>query len=135
MIYLIAPIFYPEYRWFMGSILSVEANTWFLILRRVVYKNFSKPVSPLITGFVSTMFYITWIWIRCIVYPDVLFKFLVIAKAKIVETGGFSLPMIFIPFHFVLCVLNFKWTYDLFKPIVKRWMGTGPKSMVVQNGL
>ncbi len=135
MIYLIGPIFYPEYRWFMGSILSVEVNTWFLILRRVVYKT-SKPVSPLITESVSAMFYLTWIWIRCIVYPGVLLKFLQLAKERIEETGTYlHLPMIFIPFHFVLCVLNFKWTYDLFTPIVNRWIGMGPKSTVVQNGL
>lgn len=120
----------------MGSILSVEVNTWFLIARRVVYKASGKPVSPIISEAVSAMFYITWIWIRCIVYPGVLLTFLQLAKEKIEETGTyFHLPMIFIPFHFGLCVLNLKWTYDLFTPIIKRWLGMGPKSVVVEKGL
>lgn len=136
MIYLLGPIAFPEYRWFMGSILSVEVNTWFLICRRVVYKASGKPITPFFPQFISAMFYITWIWIRCIVYPGVLFQFLGMAKEAIEETGIFwHMPMIFIPPHFALCMLNLKWTYDLFRPIVKRWMGLGPKSIAVQNGL
>jgi len=136
MIYLIGPVCYPEYRWFMGAILSVEVNTWFLICRRVMYKSSGKPVSPVLSETVSMMFYLTWILIRCIIYPAVLVEFLRLAVEKIAETGTlWHLPMIFIPAHFALCVLNLKWTYDLFAPIIKRWMGTGPRTMVVQNGL
>lgn len=137
MLYLIAPVFYPEYRWFMGSLLSVEINTWFLILRRIVFKTSSvRPVSPWIGITVSAMFYLTWILIRCIIYPHVLYTFLCLAVERIQETGRFfHFPMIFIPTHTALCLLNLKWTYDLFEPIVKRWFGNGPKAMVVQNGL
>lgn len=135
MIYLIAPVYWPEYRWFMGSILSVEVNTWFLIMRRVVFKT-SSPVPPSFAQLVSVMFYVTWILIRCIIYPGVLVTFLHLATERIQQTGTyFHWPMIFIIAHAALCVLNLKWTYDLFEPIVKRWLGKGPKAMVVQNGL
>jgi hypothetical protein len=137
MIYLMGPVCYPEYSWFMGAILSVEINTWFLILRRVVFKmSPARPVSPLVGQIVSAMFYLTWILIRCIIYPGVLFQFLQLAAARIAETGSVWHPeMLFIPTHAVLCILNLKWTYDLFQPIVKRWLGVGPKIKVVQNGL
>jgi hypothetical protein len=80
--------------------------------------------------------YITWIGIRCYLYPSYLFMFLRMADERIRETGiFFHKEMIFITVHTVLCALNIKWTYDLFTPIIKRWLGTGPKQMVVQNGL
>lgn len=141
MIYLLGPIYYPQYRWLMGAILSVEVNTWFLILRRLVYRNNYCPsgyakVSPIITTAVSTFFYFTWITIRCYLYPHVLVLFFSMWKDEIEKTGKyFYWELLFIPVHAVLCVLNLKWTYDLFRPIVKRWMGTGPKTVAVSNGL
>lgn len=141
MLYLIGPIVYPEYRWFMGAILSVEINTWFLICRRLVYRNSYSGVPPsprlkLAQTFVSTFFYITWIAIRCYLYPSFLVMFWYMYVERLEETGVyFHNEMLFIPVHVGLCALNLKWTYDLFTPIIKRWMGTGPKQMVVQNGL
>jgi len=141
MIYLSAPIYYPRYRWLMGAVLSVELNTWFLICRRLVYRSNYCPtgyakVSPFITTTVSTLFYITWLTIRCYLYPKVLILFFIMWKEEIEITGKyFFWELLFIPVHIVLCVLNLNWTYDLFKPIIKRLIGTGPKSMVVQNGL
>ena len=154
MMYLAAPIFYPEYRWFMGAILSVEINTWFMICRRLVYRNsYGGPTSnshasninndwwidailTLVQKTVSTMFYITWIAIRCYLYPSYLVMFFRMADERIRETGVFfHNEMIFIVVHTALCALNIKWTYDLFTPIIKRWLGIGPKQIVVQNGL
>mmetsp|Transcript_29394 Transcript_29394/g.55136 ORF Transcript_29394/g.55136 Transcript_29394/m.55136 type:complete len:280 (+) Transcript_29394:69-908(+) len=152
MLYLFAPVVYPEYRWFMGAILSVEINTWFLICRRLVYRNngpvgttstsnnnnpsLSPAVHPILATTVSAMFYITWILIRCYLYPSYLIMFVKMADERIRETGVFfHNEMIFIVVHSALCVLNLKWTYDLFTPIIKRWLGMGPKTVVVQNGL
>lgn len=135
MFYLMGPIIWPEYQSFVGSILSVEINTFFLIARRVVFKT-SSPISPLLQQFVSTMFYGTWIWIRCYVYPDILVTFLSMAVDRVRETNiYFHWEMIFIVAHAVLCVLNVKWTYDLFNPIVKRWMGNESKAVTIQSGL
>jgi hypothetical protein len=44
-------------------------------------------------------------------------------------------PMIFIPIHFFLCLLNLKWTYDLFQPIVNRWISKDLDASTVTNGL
>jgi len=135
MFYLLGPIFWPEYQSFVGSILSVEVNTFFLIARRVVFKT-SSPVPPFVQQFVSYMFYTTWIWIRVYVYPYILVTYLYIAADRIEATNRyFHLEMIFIVAHAVLCVLNFRWTYDLFKPIVERWLGIGAKGITIQSGL
>jgi len=140
ILYLFAPLYYPDYRWLMGTILSVELNTWFLICRRIVYRSYYcrsyRTVNPIITTAVSTLFYITWILIRCFLYPYVFIIFICMYKDAIESEGHyFFKETIFIFIHAALCVLNLKWTQDLFKPIVKRWFGTGPKSMVIQNGL
>eukprot|EP00536_Pseudo-nitzschia_multiseries_P005931 jgi/Psemu1/296048/fgenesh1_pm.121_\ len=141
MVYLAAPVYYPEYRWLMGAVLSVEINTWFLICRRVVYRSNYCPsgyaeVSPIITTTVSAFFYFTWIAIRCYLYPHVLVLFLYMWKDEVEKTGQyFFWEVLFIPVHAVLCALNMKWTYDLFNPIIKRWLGAGPKTVAVQNGL
>jgi len=105
----------------MGACLSVEINTWFLILRRVVYKR--KEVLPtMFTDTVTLLFYLSWIAIRCFIYPAILVVFLQMAREKILETDRlWHWPMVFIPVHFFLCVLNLKWSYDLFLPIFQRW--------------
>lgn len=141
MIYLSAPVYYARYRWLMGAVLSVELNTWFLICRRLVYRSSYCPsgyakVSPIITTTVSALFYITWLAIRCYFYPKLLILFFHLWTEEIEIKGKyFFWELLFIPVHAILCVLNLKWTYDLFKPIIKRWIGTGPKVIVVQNGL
>lgn len=141
IIYLSAPVFFPRFRWLIGVVLSVELNTWFLICRRLVYRSNYCPsgyakVSPIITATVSAFFYITWLVIRCYLYPNVLITFFHLWKKESEKRGIFLFwELIFVPVHAVLCVLNLKWTYDLFKPIVKRWMGIGPKAMLIQHGL
>ena len=107
----------------MGAILSVEINTWFLILRRILYKS-GDQVSASIWAkkAVSMCFYVSWIIIRCFVYPALLIEFLRLSWLAIIESNRwFHWPMIYIPAHFFLCVLNLKWTYDLFAPMIKKW--------------
>lgn len=116
----------------MGACLSVEINTWFLILRRVVYKR----NIGFLTQAVSACFYVSWIVIRCFIYPAILFTFLKLAADYIRETNElFAWPMIFIPVHFVLCLLNLRWTYDLFMPIIKNWFVSDAAAPTVSNGL
>jgi Na+/H+-dicarboxylate symporter len=129
------PLFWPEYQCFVGSILSVEVNTFFLIARRVAFKT-SSPVPPFVQQFISTMFYVTWVWIRCYVYPYMFVVFVYMAIERVETTNQYiHVEMVFIVAHAVLCLLNAKWTYDLFKPIFERWLGTGPKTVTIQSGL
>merc|ERR1719394_743296 len=73
------PLWRPQVGWLMGSCLSVEVNTWFLIARRSFNKNGDKPFTtgvPLLKSFrlliVSTCFYISWFVIRLGFYPYLL---------------------------------------------------------------
>ena len=116
----------------MGACLSVEINTWFLILRRVVYKR----KIALLSDTVSACFYLSWIVIRCFVYPAIMVTFVRLAIQVVGETNQlWHWPMIFIPVHFVLCVLNLKWSYDLFMPIIKTWLAKDGSEVAVSNGL
>jgi TLC domain len=121
--YLSGPVLWPEYRWFMGACLSVEINTWFLILRRVLFK---RKAAAHWQSLVAGGFYFSWILLRVILFPLIMYLFCFMARDRIVETGvWFHWPMIFMPVHFFLCVLNLKWTYDLFLPPIKQfWEGS-----------
>ena len=121
----------------MGALLSVEINTWFLIMRRILHKSRgSGQQSPVLVKLVSICFYVSWIVIRVFLYPAIMVQYLLYAHEAIVETGRyFHTPMVCIPVHFALCVLNIKWTYDLFKPIVKEWVSPSGKSSAVSSGL
>jgi TLC domain len=123
--YLSGPVLWPEYRWFMGACLTVEINTWFLILRRVLFK---RKAPALLQKVVEIGFYVSWIAIRVILYPLIMYMFCGMALERIQETGYlFHWPMIFIPVHFFLCVLNLVWTYDLFLPFFKKSSSEPPQ--------
>lgn len=125
---------WPQYRWFVGALLSVEVNTWFLIARRVIYKrNFTK---GLLANTVTSSFYISWIVIRCFIYPSVLWMFLNMAAVAIAESQSIVHgELLFVPIHCFLCVLNLKWTYDLFCPIITRWIKQGQGVTKMSSGL
>ncbi|MGK3746317.1 MAG: hypothetical protein ACI90V_013179, partial [Bacillariaceae sp.] len=84
---------YPQHHWVMGATLSVELNTWLLICRRLVYRSCYcssyRTVSPVITATISTLFYITWIAIRCYFYPKILFIFFDMWMIEIELTGHY----------------------------------------------
>jgi TLC domain len=107
----------------MGACLTVEINTWFLILRRVLYKR-KDFIHPIVTDVVSFFFYLTWIVIRMILYPLIMYIFVQMAVAEVQTTGRlWHWPMMFLPVHFFLCILNLKWSYDLFAPMLRRRPG------------
>lgn len=128
--YLAGPVLFPMFRWAMGACLSVEINTWFLIARRVAYLR-RDAISNLITGIINVAFYVSWLAIRCFLYPLIMAIYVQKCQVALVETGTLlHWPVIFVPIHFILCLLNLKWSYDLFTPIVSDWF----KSSGVQKG-
>merc|ERR1712176_164181 len=62
------PAYNPLTRYAMAIDLSVEVNTWFLIMRRMPIA-LRDPVKKL----VGVPFYITWYFIRCVLYPYMIF--------------------------------------------------------------
>jgi TLC domain len=132
LFYLLGPLNYPEYRWMLGPCVSVEINTCFLVLRRLIYKAKSKTGSTsapsntvgsfcfnAFAELVSLLFYITWIITRLCVYPTILYILLQLA------VEGKHGPLLFAPVHGILCILYAKWSYEIFTPIFGKWVRWG----------
>jgi len=123
IIYLMVPYLYPQCQWCMGACLSVEINTWFLIARRVMNKlglpswTIKLPfIFSIRLKLISICFYISWVSIRCILYPIMMFPLWKISVKEYRRTGSWmTLISLITPIHTVFCILNVKWTYDLFK--------------------
>jgi hypothetical protein len=108
--------------------MSVEINTWFLIARRVLNKQGFPPWSidlsfvSIKVKLISICFYITWIVIRCLVYPALFFP--ICRKWLLYSTKvgtHWNIVMICVPLHAAFCLLNLKWTYDLLLSKVRYW--------------
>jgi hypothetical protein len=126
----------------MGACMSVEINTWFLIARRVFNKQGFPPwiidlsfVSIRIK-LISIFFYVTWIGIRCFLYP-VMMGYIFNRWVNESERTGrhLNIEMVPVVLHAIFCVLNLKWTYDLLTSKIRyfqrrRKMGPGAVSSV-----
>lgn len=120
LLYILIPYFDPQLRWCMGACMSVEINTWFLIARRVFNKAGFPPwiidlsFISIRVKLISICFYITWISIRCVLYPWMMSYIVEMWLAATEEKGTyFNIELIPPILHSVFCVLNLKWTYDL----------------------
>lgn len=132
MLYLILPFSYPEYGRFLGYVMLVELNTWFLIARRY-WRRSSK--------IFSIGFYITWVTVRVGLFTYLMISSFesylekVFLQLDVDESGTLTrkeimrlrnwvhLMMLAPMFQTVFCALNWKWTYDL---ILQKMKGAGP---------
>mmetsp|Transcript_255 Transcript_255/g.377 ORF Transcript_255/g.377 Transcript_255/m.377 type:complete len:294 (+) Transcript_255:174-1055(+) len=131
-LYMLIPWFYPELRFFMGALMSVEVNTWFLIARRV----FNKQGFPCWTidipffysfriKLISILFYLTWITIRCTLYPWLLIDFMKRWYEGYQENKEvFNIFLLIIPLHCCFVILNLKWSYELLRSKIRYWRRT-----------
>lgn len=129
ILYMLIPWFFPELRFFMGALMSVEVNTWFLISRRV----FNKQGFPCWTidipfmysiriKLISIFFYVTWVSIRCIIYPWLLIDFVKRWYESYQENGEiFNIFLLIIPLHCCFVILNLKWSYELLMSKIRYW--------------
>ncbi len=120
--------------------MSVELNTWFLIARRVFNKQGFSPWTldiPYLTSvrvkLISICFYTTWITIRCIVYPYVLYVMVfslhnhhTFAEIKNAVRVAMGIQAIF-------CYLNAQWSWQLFHSKLRQWRQNGETK--VESGL
>jgi len=134
MIYLIAPVYLPEFRWCMGACLSAELSSWFLIARRVAFLR-KNLIPTAVTWFLTVMFYASWIVIRLMLYPYIMAIYVGKARVVLDETGTLMhWPVIFLPVHFILCLMNFRWTLGLLYPILrKRFQSAAEKDGVCEQ--
>ncbi len=111
--------------------MSVELNTWFLIARRVFNKQGFSPWTldlpyrySLKVKLISVFFYLSWLTIRCILYPYVLVIFYKLVMSKITREEELAL-MIASVLQSVFCLLNARWTWDLMNSKIKQWRTKG----------
>jgi hypothetical protein len=142
ILYLQIPYFVPSTRFLFGVLMSVEINTWCLIARRVFNKQGFPPWTinlPFMVSIrvklISICFYITWISIRCLLYPYVLLVFYKMATAKggnyLNEKERMALA-IGVCLHAVFCYLNACWTIDLIYQKIRQWKS---KEKIISSGL
>jgi TLC domain len=122
LIYILIPYLHPNVRYCMGACMTVEINTWFLIARRVFNKQGFPPWTlielnswlSIRVKVISIFFYLTWICIRCLLYPILLIPFYQhwYAYTKVSGTP-FNILLPSIPLHGAFCLLNLKWSYEL----------------------
>uniref|UniRef100_A0A7S3P3F3 TLC domain-containing protein n=1 Tax=Amphora coffeiformis TaxID=265554 RepID=A0A7S3P3F3_9STRA len=132
MIYILIPHFHPEFRCYMGACMMVEINTWLLIARRVFNKQGFPPwilklsFVSIRVKLISIFFYLTWISIRCLLYPYLLWPLCTAWLKHSAKVGTkFNIVMLCVPLHACFCVLNLKWTYDLLMSKIRYWRRRG----------
>jgi hypothetical protein len=126
---------FPEKGWVIGAILSVELNTWFLILRRVALKR-SDIVPSIVCKIINCLFYITWIIVRIYIYPAIWVYFMSMAIDDYIRNGlAFHTEYIAVTVHTYLVVLNIKWSYDLFLPFFVKPSDNNSNIKGVSDGL
>jgi len=140
LLYLIIPYKVTTFRFLMGICMSVEINTWFLIARRVFNKQGFPPwtidlpyLFSIKVKLISISFYITWISIRCLLYPYVSVVFYRLAKRGALSEEEKIALSIGCCLHVVFCFLNVKWTIDLVNSKVRQWKNK--KCHKMENGL
>ena len=128
LIYLLIPYMDPQDTgWLMGACLIVEINTWLLIARRVFNKQGFGPwvidlsLFSIRIKIISIFFYVTWISIRCVLYPAIWNLLWSLREENKGEAEFISRYTIALGLHSIFCCLNFKWTFDLFMSKFRAW--------------
>lgn len=127
--YMCLSLWFRGYEWIVGSCLIVEINTWLLIARRFFNRAGDKPFFSIGVPFtkslriklISVGFYLTWFFIRIILYPALLLP-VCQAYATTSEIRGTYVNALAVApvFHLVFIFLNFKWTVDLVRSKLKQ---------------
>lgn len=123
--------------------MSVEINTWFLIARRVFNKQGFSPwvigLPPFVSirvKLISIFFYLTWISIRCILYPYLLLEVFQLWQEQTKKVGTkLNVVAIALPLQVIFCLLNIKWTYDLIMSKMRYLRRQGKKNEALSKGL
>lgn len=129
--YLFIPYYFETFQFLFGVCMSVELNTWFLIARRVFNKQGFSPwtlelpyMFSVRVKLISVLFYLTWLTIRCMLYPYVLVIFYKIWMNKVTREEEIALMTASV-LQSVFCLLNARWTIDLMNSKIKQWRTKG----------
>jgi len=129
LLYICIPYQMPHVHWLMGACMCVEVNTWLLIARRVFNKQGFPPWTIVDMSFlsirikmISILFYVTWIAIRCLLYPYLMVPIWTLYQEHTKQVGThWNLLLVCFPLHGIFCALNLKWTHDLLMSKVRYW--------------
>lgn len=121
LLFILIPYHHEAVRYCMGACMTVEINTWFLIARRVFNKQgfppwtlFNSSWLSIRVKVISIFFYLTWISIRCLLYPALLIPFYQHWRDLSIKTGSWcNILLPSVPLHAAFCLLNLKWSYEL----------------------
>jgi hypothetical protein len=109
-VYILIPYHYPDYQWCMSACMLVELNTWLLIARRTFPK----------VRALNVLFYITWVALRNILYPVLIYLFYKEWQNETRKSGtAWNLLMVTPVFQTFLSVLNYYWSAELIAKKVK----------------
>jgi hypothetical protein len=121
-LYMLIPYHYPRYQWCMAHCMLVEVNTWLLIARRTIG---GKAV--------ELGFYVSWVALRNLYYPYLIWAFYHEWQAETVLSGTAWNPILITPImQAFLTGLNYHWTAQLVAKLVWPKQGGGVKG--VQGG-
>lgn len=121
LFYLAIPMYNPLTRYAMAICLTVELNTWFLIMRRSPLMKLSQ----ICASVVKACFYVTWYTIRIGLYPYMVYDVYQLFVSHVNglkargdpswERASYGLTYMVIPviFQSTLTLLNIHWTIQL----------------------
>jgi hypothetical protein len=109
-LYMLIPYSYPQYHWCMAYCMIVELNTWLLIARRTLGGKL-----------VEVLFYATWVGLRNIWYPYLIWAFYKEWRVETKASGTPWNPILITPVMqtFLTC-LNYHWTLQLVVKVFKQ---------------
>jgi len=116
-LYMLIPFNYPQYHWCMAYCMLVEINTWLLIARRVLGGKVTE-----------ALFYISWVVLRNIWYPYLIWAFYKEWVTETEKSGTMWNPILITPvMQACLTGLNYHWTlqlvFKLLRPPTKGGLG------------
>jgi hypothetical protein len=87
----------------------MQVNTWILIARRV-----------LPSRLLDILFYVTWVLIRNIFFPYLIWDVSMEYMRAVREAGTFFHPILFAPLmQMALTGLNYQWTFALLRKVMR----------------
>lgn len=87
---------------------------------------------------ISILFYVSWIGIRCILYPVLMVWIVNRYLSQSDKLGTYlHIELVNPVLHSTFCILNFKWTYDLLMSKIRYYKKRShyPKGGYVDKGL
>lgn len=108
---LTVPILCPEFTMYAALTLTAEFNTWVLITKRHVTW---RPLRVVLEG----LFYTSWVAVRLVLYPWLWSRYMVVCMGHLRNNTVFHPTMISPLVMGALCIMQFKWSWELVRKYI-----------------